>query len=244
MIVLATRLRRRLRDERGFTLVELTTTMAVLGIFFAAAAMVLSTAIRDSSQVEDHAATQGEVRAAVDALTAELRSAYSDPTVPYSIQTATGTTLTFYAPDRSYNANDPAKMRLRKVSYRLSGGELQRATSPASDAFAPQNDPAAATAWTWSAGSALGAYNKQVGTVTNSTLFTYWQRCATPGSAATVDHGVCGTDYLAQLFTISIQNIDVVRTTVTVSPRGSQGRTYTYSNATSLRTEDTPAALP
>ena len=47
--------------------------------------------------------TQAEARAAVDKLASELRQAYSDSTLPgtpYSIQTWTGTTLTFYTPDR------------------------------------------------------------------------------------------------------------------------------------------------
>jgi len=66
--------------------------------------------------------------------------------------------------------------------------------------------------------------------VTNTTPFTYWKTCTSPGV------GSCGTDYLQQLTgTILISDIAVVRTTVTVSPRGSQGRTSTYIVNTSLR---------
>jgi prepilin-type N-terminal cleavage/methylation domain-containing protein len=194
------RLRRRLRREHGFTLVEMTATLAVLGIFFAAVSLVLSGAIRNSSQVEDQAVTQNEVRAAVDTLSGELRQAYSDSTLagsPYAIQTWNGTTLTFYAPDRQ------SPMHMRLVSYRLSGGELQRA-------FAISTNTATVGPWTWSGGApTLGGYKRLVGTVTNSTVFTYWQSDGV--TAAT-----------------SLGNLAFVRITVTVSPRGSQGKTSTY----------------
>ena len=45
MIRTATFLRRLRHDERGFTLIELTATMAILSIFLAAVALVLSGAI-------------------------------------------------------------------------------------------------------------------------------------------------------------------------------------------------------
>ena len=192
------RLRRLRDDEGGFTLVELSATMAVLGIFLAAVALVLAGAIRNSSQVEDQAVTQNEARAAVDALAAELRQAYSDSTLPgtpYAIQTWTGTTLTFYTPDRL----TPHHVRL--VSYRLNSGQLQRA-------FATSTNTGAGPLSGVAAGN-LGSYQTQVGTVTNSTLFTYWQ--ADGVTAAT-----------------SLANLAFVRIALTVSPRGSQGKTSTY----------------
>jgi len=204
--VIATRLRRRLRQEHGFTLVELTTTLAVLGIFFAAVALVLGGAIRNSSQVEDQSVTQSEARAAVDTLSGELRQAYSDSTLPgtpYAIQTWTGTTLTFYTPDRQ----DP--MHVRLVSYRLNSGEVQRA-------FATSTNTGSGP-WTGVAAGNLGTYQTLVGTVTNATLFTYWQ-----------SDGVTAATSLA--------NLAYVRITVTVSPRGSQGKTSTYVVNASLRT--------
>jgi prepilin-type N-terminal cleavage/methylation domain-containing protein len=198
--MILSRLRRRLRQEHGFTLVELTATMAVLGIFFAAASLVLSGAIRNSSQVEDQAVTQNEARAAVDGLAAELRQAYSDSTLagtPYALQTWTGTTLTFYTPDRQ------SPMHMRLVSYRLNSNELQRAS-------VTSTNTASTGPWTWSGGSpTLGAYNRMVGTVTNATLFTYWQA-----------DGVTAASSLA--------NLAYVRITVTVNPRGSGARTNTY----------------
>jgi len=215
----ARRLLRRARTEGGFTLIELSVTMAVLGIFLAAVALVLGGAIRNSSQVEDAAITQTEARSAVDGLAAELRQAYTDSALgTYAIQTATSSTLTFYTPDRR-----SSPMHVRRVSYRVSGGELQRA-------FATSTNTVAGPPWPNIAAANLGSYKRLVGTVTNTTPFTYWKTCTTPGS------GGCGTDYLQQLTgTILISDIAVVRTTLTVSPRGSQGRTSTYIVNTSLR---------
>ena len=57
-------------------LVELVTAMAVLGIFFAAFATVVGSAIHHGSDIQEQAVSQTEVRAAVDVLAA--RSARSD----------------------------------------------------------------------------------------------------------------------------------------------------------------------
>ena len=116
-------MRRLRRDQRGFLLVELLTTMAVFSIFIGAVSLIFSGAIRSSTQSSDQAIVQTEARAAMDALAAELRQAYSDSTFPSGnwLKTMTGTTLTFYTPDRS------SPFHLREVSYQLSGGKLQRA---------------------------------------------------------------------------------------------------------------------
>lgn len=206
MRLLGPQLRRLRREEGGFTLIELTATMAVLGIFLAAVALVLGGAIRNSSAVEDQASSQAETRPAVDGLASELRQAYSDstlPNTPYAIQTWTGTTLTFYTPDRV----TPFHMRL--VSYRLSGGELQRAVATSSNTGSGP--------WSGVAAGNLSAYRTQVRSVTNATLFTYWQ-----------SDGVTAATTLA--------NLAFVRIKVTVSPRGSQGRTSSYIVNASLRT--------
>lgn len=194
------------REDSGFTLIELTTTMAVFGIFLAAVALVLGGAIRNSSAVEDQASSQAETRPAVDALAGELRQGYSDstlPNYPYAIQTWNGTTLTFYTPDRQ----SPYHMLL--VSYRLSGGQLQRAVATSTNT--------ASGPWSGVAAADLSAYRTLARSVTNSTLFTYWQNDGT--TAAT-----------------TLANLAFVRITVTVSPRGSQGRTSSYIVNASLRT--------
>lgn len=191
-------LRRLRKEENGFTLIELTATMAILSIFLAAVALVLSGAIRSSSQVEDQSSSQAETRGALDAFTGELRQAYSDATLPgtpYAIQTWNGTTLTFYTPDRQ------TPMHMRLISYRLNSGQLQRA-------FATSTNTGSGP-WSGVAAGNLGAYKTLVRSVTNSTPFTYWQA-----------NGVTAATTLA--------NLAFVRLTVAVSPRGSQGRTYTY----------------
>ena len=195
-------LRRRLRhEESGFSLIELTVSMAVLGILFGVYSLVLSSTIRDGGAVEDQATSQAQVRAAVDVLAADLRQAYTGDSTGTATLVASGfsgTTITFYSPDRQTPFHD------RQISYRLSSGNLQRqfATSTDTDGYP----------WTWGATS---AWVTQVSNVTNSTIFTYYDSSGAVTSTASA--------------------IDSVGITVTVSPRGSQGRTYTYSTSVQLR---------
>jgi len=194
-------------------LMELTTAMAVFGILIGAISIVLAGAIHNSSEVQDQATLQSEARFALDTLVAELRQGYSDSTLPgqpYSIQTASGTALSFYTPDRQ------TPMHMRLVAYRLSSGQLQKAV-------ATSTNTGSVGPWTGVLSGNLGSYNTLLGSVQNATPFTYWQQCTTPGS------GGCGTDYLKQLTgTITISSIDVVRVTLTVAPTGALGKTTTY----------------
>ena len=76
--------RRLRREERGFTLIELTATMAVLGIFFARGRA--RSRQRDPQQQPGRGpgGHQADARAAVDVLAAELRQAYHDTTLPFT----------------------------------------------------------------------------------------------------------------------------------------------------------------
>jgi prepilin-type N-terminal cleavage/methylation domain-containing protein len=197
---------RRLRREDGFTLSEQLTTLAVLSIFLAAVALVLSNAIRSSSAVEDQGTNQTEVRAAMDALASDLRQAYADDTTALTVTTSTsspqsmiptwtGTQLDFYTPDRL------TPFHLRRLSYRLSGGTLQRAQAISTNTGAPP--------WAGVLSSNLGAYATLVRNVKNTTLFTYLQADkATPAT--------------------SLANLALIRVTVTLTANGTQGRTSTF----------------
>jgi prepilin-type N-terminal cleavage/methylation domain-containing protein len=201
-------LRRLRRDDGGFTLIELNTTLAVLGIFLAAVALVLAGALKNSSQVEDQAVTQSEARAGIDVMAAEIRQAYHDSTSTFPsgatwLKTGfTGTTLTFFTPDRQ------SPFHVRMVSYRLNAGELQRAyvASTTTDAGP------------WMVGATplqsatLGAWQTVVGSVvisgTSQSQFTYEDANGN--------------------VTATAANVATVRIKLVVSPRGSQGKTSTY----------------
>lgn len=162
------RLARMLRSEDGFTVMELMVSIAVLGIFFAAFSTVVSSAIRHGSEVQEQAVLQTEVRAAVDTLVADLRQAtIAGDTTLARISTATGTQVTFLSPDRSQ------PMRLRRISYRVSSGQLQRALATSTNTAAPWTIPA------------LGAWSRRTSSVltTGTPVFTYFD---STGAATTV----------------------------------------------------------
>lgn len=124
------RLLSRLRDDRGVTLVELIWVMVFLGMISVAFSMLLTSSVRHEGDLREQSLTQDEMRASVDRLIRDVRSAYSATTWP--IETAGTSQLTFTVPDR---ASSPVEKR---VSYRVSGGTLQRAIGLAS-AGTPSN---------------------------------------------------------------------------------------------------------
>lgn len=199
------KLLRRLRgEESGFSLIELIAAMAVLAILFAIYSLILSNTIRDSSTVEDQSTSQTEIRAAIDGLTQDLRQGYTGDAsgVMTPIAAISGTTLTFYSPDRQQ------PFHLREISYQLTGGQLQRrvAVSTNTDGYP----------WTFGPWS---AWLTQARLITSASIFT--------GKYLDVSGNVVTTATASQ--------VSGVWVAVTASPRGSQGRTYSYSSSASIR---------
>jgi prepilin-type N-terminal cleavage/methylation domain-containing protein len=116
--------RRRVASERGFMLTEMLMVIAILGIISAAFALVFSSAVTQEGELREQSLTQDDMRAGVDRLAREVRSAYS--TTGWPIETASASQVTFTIPDR---ASPPV---LQRVSYRVSSGKLQRAWGLAS----------------------------------------------------------------------------------------------------------------
>jgi prepilin-type N-terminal cleavage/methylation domain-containing protein len=143
--------------QAGFTMVELLASMFILtvGVLVAWSA-IMSTTAKTAGRAQQLADLQTEVRAAVDALAVDLRQGQclDDTTTP--VTTATPTQVTFYSPDRA------TPYHLRQVSYRLSGGNFQRAFATSTNTGGPP--------WTV---PALGSWSTLVGRVTNASVFTY-----------------------------------------------------------------------
>jgi type II secretory pathway pseudopilin PulG len=197
-----TRLRRRLslRSEAGFGLMEMVTSMAVLGIFFAVFATVVSSSVRHGSEIQEQAVLQTEARAAVDSLVSDLRqSTIAGDTTLSRISTATSTQLTFLSPDRS------TPMRLRRISYQVTGGQLQRAIATSTNTAAPWSIPAL-SAWSTVARSVA---------TTATPVFAYYDA---NGASTTV-----------------AANVRAVRIRVSVAPVSIPTRLLTYDTRVELR---------
>ena len=194
------RIVRRASEQRGISLVEMLVSIAVLGIFFAAFATVVGSAIRSSGEVQQQAVIQTEVRAAVDSLVADLRQAtIAGDTSLARVSTATGTQLTFLSPDRTQ------PMRLRQISYRVSGDELQRALATSTNTAAPWSIPA------------LGAWTRLASPVitTATPVFTYFDAAGASTSVAA--------------------NVRTVRIRVVLATASSPTRQLVYDTRVTLR---------
>jgi prepilin-type N-terminal cleavage/methylation domain-containing protein len=148
--------RRRPSEQDGFTLIELVISMAVIGIIFMVFSVVMGSTIRTSTEVQEDSVLQGEVRATVDTIAKDLRQAYTGNGTP-ALETMTGTQLQFLSPDRK------TPFHLRRISYRLTGGQIQRAMATSTNTGQPP--------WTF---PALSGYLKQVGSVKNAAIFAYY----------------------------------------------------------------------
>ncbi|HEV7133037.1 MAG TPA: prepilin-type N-terminal cleavage/methylation domain-containing protein [Gaiellaceae bacterium] len=144
-----------LRAERGFTLVELLATMAIMSIVLVVFAQVLITTSNTSSRVEEQATLQNQVRASIDRLTTDFRQATNtDGTSP--VESVSGTTLTFDSPDRM------TPFHLRRISYQLVNGVLSRSVTTSTDTDG--------WPWIW---PAAGPWQEEVGSVTTTTPFVF-----------------------------------------------------------------------
>jgi prepilin-type N-terminal cleavage/methylation domain-containing protein len=201
-------LHRRLREEAGFTLTEMLTVLAIMGIILAALALVLSMSITQSSQIQEQSTLQTEVRAAIDTMAREIRQAYTGDST-YPIETASSTTLQFLSPDRAVPFHN------RRIAYRLASGQIDRALTTSTDTDGP---PWAGFAWTTFGSIPAGSWVKQVGSVTNAAVFTYYD---VNGNLLTG--------------TITPSSVYRIKITVTVATKIASSRQFTYSTSTSLR---------
>jgi prepilin-type N-terminal cleavage/methylation domain-containing protein len=164
-------LAQRLRDERGFTLIEMLTSIAVLGLLFAMFATVLSTTITQGTQEQETTVLQAEARAAIERFAQELRQSYSDDgTWPIqSVSTATNT-IRFLSPDRLQ------PFHLRQIEWRLSGGELQRRSVTSTDT---DGDP-----WVFPTALTAVAWTTEAGSIRNATVFQFLDESGAATSTA------------------------------------------------------------
>jgi prepilin-type N-terminal cleavage/methylation domain-containing protein len=135
----------RLRDNRGFTLVEMLTSMVILGLLFAVFATVMSTTITQGTQEQTMTELQTQARSSMEQLARELRQAYSgDGSWPIQTVSAGTQTIRFVSPDKLQ------PFHLRTIEWRLSSGNLDRRSVTSTDTDgAPWTYPTPITSAAW-----------------------------------------------------------------------------------------------
>ena len=159
-----------LRKDDGFTLIELIEAMALLSVLVASAAIVLTSIVRQGSEIQEQSVLQTEVRAAVDRIAQDLRQAYTG-TGTSAIETAADNDLQFLSPDRA----EP--FHVRRIAYRVSAGRLERAIATSTDTDGPPWDFPALGGWEPQSAAAF----------VNPVVFTYFDSGgATPATLTDV----------------------------------------------------------
>jgi type II secretory pathway pseudopilin PulG len=130
----------RLRREDGVGAVEMLVSIALVGTVAGALMTMVSTTSHWSTNVKEQSAQQGEVRSALDSLSADLRQA-TTLGGGSAVESVGATQFTFDSPDRA------TPFHLRRISYRLVDGELQRSVATSTNTGAPPWNFAAAGPW-------------------------------------------------------------------------------------------------
>lgn len=188
-----------MRDERGFTLPELLVAMTLLAIVLGAFGQMLITSSKTSNRVEEQAALQAEVRASVDRLTTDFRQATTAGAAS-PVESVSSTAFTFDSPDRA------TPFRLRRISYRVVNGQLERSTTLSNNTDGPP--------WFWSGTPAT--WTPELTSITNASPFTFYD---SSGAATT-----------------TLSAVHSMRVTLTVAPLQAQGGQNTYSALVTIRT--------
>ncbi len=137
------------------TLMELIVTIALMAILGAGITAAVQMTSHWSTELQDEAVSQNEIRSSFERLVQDLRQAYvGDGSSPVELMQPNQ--VTFLSPDRA------TPFHLRRISYRLQTGRLERAAATSTDTDgAPWVIPA------------LGPWQKQIGGVVNTVVFVY-----------------------------------------------------------------------
>ena len=200
-----TRLVGLLRREDGFTLIEMLTALVVVGILMSAFASIVSAMVTHSTEITAESVAQTQARASIDELARDLRQAYAGDGTN-GIEAYTTSSITFDSPDRA------TPFHLRRISYRLSGGVLQRQLTTSTNTNGPP--------WTW---GTVGGWADKINNVQNATVFSAFSDFPTAGGAT------AGTS------TTTASAVRAVTISVTVAAPGSHGKQYTYTGSAGLR---------
>jgi prepilin-type N-terminal cleavage/methylation domain-containing protein len=167
------RRRRHEREDRGFTLIEISITLVLMSLTTFSAYQMIDGAATRVRESDDRSRVQNTVRTTLDALTRDLRQSSTGRADLSRVEVSTGDSLTFYSPDDSV-----PNVHLRRIEYRVLDGALERRTTMSANAV---DDPwAGRETWTW---STPGAWVSLVSGVTTPSIFSY--RAAS--GAATTD---------------------------------------------------------
>ena len=229
------RIRRRLsslRDERGFTLIEIAVAMPIMLIVMGGMTLLLTTITHWSSQTQEETTLQTETRGAVNRLESEIRGAFIGNGTP-EITAATATSITFTTPDEgaTSTSGSPPSMtafHLNQVSYNLTtNGVLQRRFAASTNTYptAPTT-----TAWTFGTTSNWATVIGQTGLghITNTNVFTYYGAAGLQSSPPT-----------ALSFPISTTTgIRAVGINLTLTTGGSQPDTFSVNDIIYMRQTD------
>jgi len=188
------------RDE-GFALMEVMVAIAILGVVLALVFSTLNGGVKQAADAQSRAQVEADVRLTADAFVRDLRQAYTGDPSLNRIDTMTATQITFYSPDRS------TPFRLRKISYRLNGTDLQRSVTTSADS----------NGFPWEFGT-VAAFATQLQNVRNTNLFTYrdgdGNATAVPAAVSAVDlrltvdeNTTSGPAAYSSTFTVQIRGI-------------------------------------
>jgi Tfp pilus assembly protein PilV len=123
-------------DERGFSLTEVAVACALLMVILLPLLRFFDSAVSGANELQRSTQLQADDRATVDALTRELRQAYTgnDALVPVTVA-ADGLSITFFSPDTSQ------PFRLRQITYRVAttSGTLDRSATTSDQTTCPED---------------------------------------------------------------------------------------------------------
>jgi prepilin-type N-terminal cleavage/methylation domain-containing protein len=185
------------KQQSGFTLVELSVTVALLMLVLVPTLMSLSSSERSTGDLRKSTEARAQARHAVDAIARELRQAQTGDPALTAVTSISPTAITFHSPDKS------TPFRLRRITYQITGTALTRSEAWSTNAGTPP--------WTFGPATAPVAV---IENVRAGSSFTGKTRSGTPTSLAAdvrvvnvtvVVNGVTARPGAAQTFTQTVE---------------------------------------